>query len=156
MNNALLTSKNENWETPQWLFDELNAKYSFNLDPCCTAETAKCNKFFAKETNGLNQSWAGHTVFMNPPYGREIGQWMKKAYLEALQPNTLIVCLVPARVDTAWWCDYATRGDVYFFQGRLKFGSAKNGAPFPSALVIFGSNHTSELQYYTASTGAQA
>ena len=73
---------------------------------------------------------------MNPPYGRQIGRWMRKAYEESLQ-GALVVCLVPARTDTAWWHDYAAKGSVRFIRGRLKFGRAASSAPFPSALVVF-------------------
>lgn len=73
---------------------------------------------------------------MNPPYGREIGKWMHKAYKSSKEGAT-VVCLVPARTDTAWWHDTAMFGDIEFIRGRLKFGNAKNSAPFPSALVVF-------------------
>lgn len=73
---------------------------------------------------------------MNPPYGREIGKWMKKAY-ESAQAGALVVCLVPSRTDTRWWHDYAMKGEIHFIKGRLKFGNAKTNAPFPSAVVIF-------------------
>lgn len=73
---------------------------------------------------------------MNPPYGRTIGQWMKKAYESSLDGAT-VVCLVPSRTDTKWWHDYAMKGDFTFIKGRLKFGGNKNPAPFPSAVVVF-------------------
>jgi len=73
---------------------------------------------------------------MNPPYGREIGKWVKKAY-ESAQSGATVVCLVPARTDTAWWHDYCAKGEIRFVRGRLKFGGSKNSAPFPSAVVIF-------------------
>ena len=73
---------------------------------------------------------------MNPPYGRTIKQWMKKAYESSLTGAT-VVCLVPARTDTKWWHDYAMKGDIEFIKGRLKFGGSKNSAPFPSAVVVF-------------------
>lgn len=80
---------------------------------------------------------------MNPPYGRGIGQWMQKAY-ESAQMGATVVCLVPARTDTAWWHDYAMRGEVTFIRGRLKFGNAKNSAPFPSALIVFKPKETGQ------------
>jgi len=123
------------WETPQEFFDKLNAEYHFTLDVCGTPANAKCEQYFTKEQNGLSKDWTG-VCWMNPPYGREIGQWMKKAY-ESAQNGATVVCLVPARVDTAWWHDYAMHGDVTFVRGRLKFGGAKNNAPFPSAVVVF-------------------
>lgn len=125
------------WETPQGLFDELSWIFGpFTLDPCATRHNAKCDRFFSREDDGLAQPWDGK-VFLNPPYGREIGKWVRKAYGESLT-GALVVCLLPARTDTQWWQDYAALGHVHFLRGRLKFGEAKNAAPFPSALVIFG------------------
>ena len=125
------------WETPQLLFEELSWTYGgFTLDPCAMRENAKCARFFSREEDGLRQPWDGK-VFLNPPYGREIGRWVKKAYEESLK-GTLVVCLLPARTDTSWWQDYAKRGHIHFLRGRLRFGDAKNTAPFPSAIVTFG------------------
>lgn len=135
--NVHFSSATAEWPTPQALFDELSAVYGgFTLDPCATPENAKCPQFFTKEQDGLRQPWFGK-VFMNPPYGREIGQWVRKAWEESLK-GTLVVCLLPARVDTRWWHDYVKKGHVYFFRGRLKFGLSRNSAPFPSAIVTFG------------------
>ena len=129
------SSKSYEWETPQDLFDELDAEFGFTLDPCATPENAKCARFFTKEQDGLKQKWGG-VVFMNPPYGKVIGNWMQKAYLESLRGAT-VVCLVPARTDTRWWHSYAMKGETRFIKGRLKFGGSKNSAPLPSAIVIF-------------------
>jgi phage N-6-adenine-methyltransferase len=129
------SSETDNWETPQELFDELNKIHKFELDVCASPKNAKCKNYFTKEQNGLEQVWIG-SVWMNPPYGREIGKWMKKAYEEAFN-GTKVVCLVPARTDTAWFQDYAMKGQITFIRGRLKFGNHKNSAPFPSAIVIF-------------------
>ena len=131
------SSKEIEWETPQKTFDELNNIYHFTLDPCATKDNAKCKYYFDKEMDGLNQSWKGETVFMNPPYGRDIVKWMHKGYTEAQQDKTRVVCLVPSRTDTSWWHDYAMKGIVTFIKGRLKFGGHKYNAPFPSAIVIF-------------------
>jgi len=125
------------WKTPKALFDELSWIYGgFTLDPCATRENAKCERFFTQEEDGLAQRWDGK-VFVNPPYGRDIGRWVRKAFDESLA-GALVVCLLPARTDTRWWQDYAKRGYVHFLRGRLKFGEAKNVAPFPSAIVTFG------------------
>ena len=129
------SSKSNEWPTPQDFYDKLNAEFNFTLDPCCTKESAKCAKFYTEEDDGLSKSWQGETVFMNPPYGRAIKDWMKKACEEG--QNTTVVCLVPARTDTAWWHEYAIKGEIRFIRGRLKFGGHKNSAPFPSAVVIF-------------------
>lgn len=130
------SSKTDRWSTPQDFFDKLDAKFNFTLDPCCLKESAKCPKYYTEEDDGLSKDWSEDVVFMNPPYGREISKWMEKAYNEASKGAT-VVCLVPARTDTKWWHDYAMKGEIEFIKGRLKFGAAKNSAPFPSAIVYF-------------------
>ena len=135
MNKALLSSNTCEWETPQLFFDALNAEYHFDVDVCATENNAKCERYYSKEQDGLSQQWKG-VCWMNPPYGREIGKWMRKAYESSLDGAT-VVCLVPARTDTAWWHDYAMKGEVEFVRGRLKFGGSKANAPFPSAIVTF-------------------
>lgn len=132
--NVHFSSKTDLHETPQGFFDKLNEEFGFLLDVCATPENAKVPLFFTKEDNGLERDWTG-PAWMNPPYGREIGRWMHKANKEALNGITT-VCLVPARTDTKWWHDYVIQHEVRFIKGRLKFGNAKNSAPFPSAVVI--------------------
>lgn len=139
MNSGMFSSIRGDWATPQAVFDEWNQKEGpFTLDVCATPENAKCPTFFTPEIDGLQQEWRG-ICWMNPPYGRKIGQWMSKARSESLRTALKVVCLVPARTDTAWWHDIATQGRVHFLRGRLKFNGAKNSAPFPSAIVIFES-----------------
>jgi phage N-6-adenine-methyltransferase len=113
---------------------EYNEKYKFTLDVCATSENAKCASYYTKEDDGLSKQWSG-SCWMNPPYGRGIGLWMKKAYESSLLGAT-VVCLVPARTDTAWFHDYCIHHEVRYIRGRLKFGNAKNAAPFPSALIV--------------------
>ena len=138
MNRAMYTSTHCEWATPQNLFDRLNAIYRFEVDVCASVENHKCARYFSMADDGLSQEWTGH-CWMNPPYGREIGRWMKKAY-EASQHGALVVCLVPARTDTRWWHDYAMRGEIEFLRGRLRFNDGGR-APFPSAIVVFGGDH---------------
>jgi phage N-6-adenine-methyltransferase len=138
--NVHFSSKTDLWATPQSFFDKYNSIYNFTLDVCATKDNAKCKDYFTEEQNGLEQNWTG-ICWMNPPYGREISKWMKKAYESSLQGAT-VVCLVPSRTDTNWWHTYAIHGKIEFIKGRLKFGDSKNSAPFPSAVVIFkGENY---------------
>jgi len=133
-----LSSKSVEWETPQDFFNELDKEFGFTLDACATAENAKCPVYFTKETNALAQNWgddSGSVVFMNPPYGRKIGAWIKKAYYES-RKGVIVICLVPSRTDTLWWHDYCMRGEIRFVKGRLRFNDA-DPAPFASAVVIF-------------------
>jgi phage N-6-adenine-methyltransferase len=137
MNNDLMfSSETDLWATPQAFFDKLNKAFKFTLDVCALPENAKCEQFYAPSQNGLEQDWQG-VCWMNPPYGREIGAWVEKAYQSAKENGTTVVCLLPAREDTKWWHNYCAKGEVYFLRGRLKFGNATNSAPFPSAVVVF-------------------
>jgi phage N-6-adenine-methyltransferase len=131
----MFTSNTDMWETPQDFFNRINEEFHFTIDACAIPANAKCARFYSPEEDGLAQVWDG-MVWMNPPYGREIGEWVKKACLEALK-GSVVVCLVPARTDTAWWHNWCMLGEIRFIRGRLKFGNSKNSAPFPSALVIF-------------------
>jgi len=133
---GMISSKRHNYETPQDLFDSLNAEFHFTLDPCATDKNAKCKRYFTYHDNGLNKSWENEIVFMNPPYGKEIKYWIAKAFLESKKGIT-VVCLVPARTDTSWWHDIVMRGEIRFIRGRLKFKGMKYNAPYPSAIVIF-------------------
>lgn len=136
-NNVMFSSKTDVWATPQRFFDELDREFNFELDVCATPENAKCRRFYTKEQDGLAQPWVGR-VWCNPPYGREIGKWVKKAF-ETAARGGLVVMLLPARTDTRWFHDYIYgKADVRFIRGRLKFGDSKNSAPFPSMVVIFG------------------
>lgn len=135
MNKGMYTSNSCEWETPVDFFGKLDSEFGFDLDVCATPENAKCARYYTKEDDGLEKEWTG-VCWMNPPYGREIGKWMKKAYASA-QSGATVVCLVPARTDTGWWHDYAMRGEVRFVRGRLKFNGLNCNAPFPSAVVIF-------------------
>ena len=136
INLGMMTSATDEWATPQDFFEQQNRLHGpFDIDVCANAENAKCEKYFDKEADGLKQNWIGK-CWMNPPYGRSIGLWMKKAY-ESAENGAVVVCLVPARTDTKWWHEYAIKGQVFFIKGRLKFGGSKNSAPFPSAVVVF-------------------
>lgn len=137
MNKALLSSKRHDWTTPQDFFDELNKTYKFTLDPAASAENHKCDMYFTEQENGLLQDWGGQSVFCNPPYGRQIGEWVKKAHVESQKWNTTVVMLIPARTDTKYFHEYIYgKHEIKFLKGRLKFGDSKNAAPFPSMLVV--------------------
>ncbi len=125
LENVHFSSKSDDWSTPQELFDKLHAIHKFTLDACAADDNKKCSYYFSKIDDGLRMNWLTKGTV-----------WMKKAYQESLKGQK-IVCLVPARTDTAWWHDYAMKGKIEFLRGRLKFGGHKNSAPFPSAIVVF-------------------
>jgi phage N-6-adenine-methyltransferase len=131
------SSRTPEWSTPPELFAELAAVFGpFDLDPCATPENAKCARYFTAADDGLAQEWTGR-VFVNPPYGTALPAWMAKAWEASRNGCERVVCLVPARTDTAWWHEYAARGEVHFLRGRIRFGGCESSAPFPSAVVVF-------------------
>ena len=137
INKGLFSSNTELWATPQAFYDQLNQEFGFTLDPCALPDNAKCAKFFTPEDDGLAQDWSGERVFCNPPYGRKIAAWVKKCHDEA-QKGAFVVMLIPARTDTSYFHDYIYhKAEIRFVRGRLKFGNAEQGAPFPSMVVIY-------------------
>ena len=138
MNTDLMfSSKTDMWETPQDFFDKLNDEFHFTLDACATSENAKCARFYTKEQDGLAQPWDG-VVWCNPPYCRQTGKWVEKAYNES-KCGATVVMLIPCRPDVSYFHDFILgKAEVRFVRGRLKFGGSKNSAPFPSMVVVFG------------------
>lgn len=136
---GMYTQDKKDWETPQWLYDLLDRQYHFHLDPCATDETAKCDRWFTKADNGLKRAWFG-SVYVNPPYGREIGDWLARAAHQIRYKRVeRIVMLLPARTDTKWWHRYVMghAKEIRFIEGRLKFQGGSTSAPFPSVIAIF-------------------
>lgn len=130
---VLYSSRSELWETPKWLFDELNEEFNFTVDVCALPENAKCKNFYTPEQDGLKMPWSG-VCWCNPPYGKEIAKWVEKAY----RSNCTVVVLIPARTDTKWFHDWVyQKAEIRFVKGRLKFGDAKNPAPFPSMILVY-------------------
>lgn len=127
INKGLFTSASQHWTTPKELYDELDKEFRFNDDPCPL-----------HGDGGLDRKW-GTRVFLNPPYGREIGRWLQMAFAQSQSgKGATVVCLVPSRTDTKWWHDYVMKADeIRFLRGRLKFSNHKNSAPFPSVIVVF-------------------
>jgi site-specific DNA-methyltransferase (adenine-specific) len=139
--NVHFSSKTDDWATPQALFDSIDQQYHFDLDPAASQANHKTPQWYGLDhedesrRDGLMAEWEGLRVWLNPPYGRTIGQWVKKAADHHAQGN-LVVLLLPARTDTKWFHDYIIDKDVQFLRGRLKFGAAINSAPFPSMIVV--------------------
>lgn len=132
------SSQKQDWTTPPELFEWADKVWGpFNLDAAATKETALCARYLTPEDDALSQDWSGR-VWLNSPYGREIGAWVAKAHRESLRCE-VIVQLLPARPDTAYWHDliWAEAAEILFLRGRLRFGGAPHSAPFPSALVVW-------------------
>ena len=142
VNEGLFSSNTEVWATPQAFFDKLDGEFHFTLDPCALPSNAKCKKYYTPEDNGLEKDWSGESVFCNPPYGSAIKLWVKKCYEEA-KKGALVVMLIPARTDTSYFHDYIyNKAEIRFLRGRLKFGEAKQSAPFLSMVVVYNYSST--------------
>lgn len=154
---SMVSSKTNEWETPQWFFDALNAEFGFTLDPCATKDNHKCLKFYTISDDGLKYDWSKDVVFMNPPYGGRTGFWIYKA-LEESKKGATVVCLIVSSTDRSYWHDYIFpfAAQVRFLRGRLKFGVAISTAPFASAVIVF-SNKTfhPKIVFYQTSMAKQ-
>lgn len=134
---GVFSSNTDEWATPQDLFDELDREFGFNLDPCADDHNHKCAEYYTILQDGLSKDWGGRRVFCNPPYSK-IAQWVEKAYREGTKDNTVVVLLIPARVDTKYFHNFINhRAEIRFCTKRLRFGDGSKPAPFPSIIVIF-------------------
>lgn len=132
----MYSSDKMDWGTPQALYDQLDAEFHFNLDAAASDENHKHKNYYTSYDDGLNSEWSSST-FCNPPYGRAVGSWVHKAYMESLKGNTVVMLLF-ARTDTAWFHDWVHgKAEIRFLRGRIKFEGAKYNAPFPSMIVIY-------------------
>ncbi len=153
----MFSSKSDEWETPQDLFDKLNNVFNFTLDPCSTDENHKCDKYYTIKDDGLSKCWKGETIFVNPPYGNSLKHWVKKCYEESKYAK--IVMLIPARTDTHYQHEYIFKyaKAICYIRGRLKFINKLNkkelSAPFPSQIVVFADNITKEQEETLSSLG---
>jgi phage N-6-adenine-methyltransferase len=138
MDKALFTAGSTDWETPPELFKQFDKKYHFDIDVCATAQNTKCQRYFTPEQDGLTQPWYG-TCWMNPPYGRGVEPWIKKAY-ESAKAGATVVALLPARTDTVWFHQYIYgKAEIEFLRGRVRFiqGDKTGPATFPSMVVVW-------------------
>ena len=136
---VFFSSETGEWSTPQDFFDRLNNEFNFTLAPCADDLNHKCERYYTKEQDGLKQDWSGEIVFCNPPYGRDVQNWVKKCFNEVYAGKCRrAVMLLPARTDTRWFHDYIYhKAEVRFVKGRLKFGGQNQPAPFPSMVIVF-------------------
>lgn len=137
----MVSSKSNEWATPDNLFNELDRTFSFTLDPCSTDQNAKCKKHYTIDDDGLSKSWQNEVVFMNPPYGGHTRDWLQKAEDER-HNGAVTVCLIVSATDRTYWHDIIDKSadEIWFMRGRVKFGGKKTTAPFASAVVIFRPN----------------
>mgnify|MGYP003153967427 CR=1 FL=1 len=136
---TMFSSKTSDWGTPEDFFRKLNNRFGpFTLDAAANDSNYKVENYITEADDAFSQDWSGNTVFLNPPYGRGLKNWICKAYEEGRKDNTVVVMLIPARTDTNYWHNYVMKAqEIYFVHGRLKFGDSSNSTPFPSAVIVF-------------------
>lgn len=135
------SSKRQDWATPLHVFRDLDSEFKFSLDAAASSSNAKCAKYINEEMNSLLCDWFelshGGAVWLNPPYGRSIGVWIEKAFLES-QKGCTVVCLTFSRTCTRWWHSYAMKAaEIRFIKRRLRFVGAQASAPAPSCILVF-------------------
>ncbi len=142
INAGLFSSACQEWQTPAWLFAQLDSEFHFGLDAAATAENGLCPRYYTRGQDAFKQDWTAdaRSIWLNPPYGREVGRWVQKAHEEGQRGATVVV-LLAARTDTRWFHTYCTEArEIRFIKGRLRFegNGVSNTAPFPSMVVVFG------------------
>lgn len=136
---ATTIGRNDDWGTPQALFDALDGEFRFDVDVCAHEGNRKCETYWTLEDDGLAQDWTGKRCFMNPPYGRTIGAWVRKAADSASEGGgTVVVGLLPCRTDAKWWGDVMRASEIRLIRGRLRYSDGPQAAPFPSCIVVWG------------------
>ena len=138
MRRVMFSSKRLDHGTPDDIFNQLNSEFHFTLDVCAGPSNAMVKRFLTKDDDALKSSWKNETCWMNPPYGRELVKWIRKAFQESRVSGATVVCLVPARTDTNWFWDFCLdHGEIRLIKGRLRFKGETSSAPFPSMVVVF-------------------
>lgn len=131
-------SELQNWRTPDWLFETLNAYFKFDCDVCANDSNYLCENYYTSENSCFDNPW-GKINFMNPPYSRGMNKFIERAYLQWKDHNRMTVALLPSRTDTKWFHDYIYgKAHIFFMRGRLRFNDQPNPAPFPSMIVFWG------------------
>lgn len=145
---AMVSSKSNEWATPQDFYNKLDEEFGFTLDVASTKENCKAKQCLTIEDDGLSKDWSKQICWMNPPYGGHTKDWIKKAYEESLG-GAVVVCLIVSSSDRSYWHDYIFpyASQIRFIRGRLHFNDSKSSAPFASAVVIFGGKYKEKIIY---------
>jgi len=131
-------SKSHIYETPNHIFKPLQKEFNLSLDVCANEGNHKCKTYFTEKQDALNQNW-NMNFWMNPPFGRQLQKFVKKAQEESFKNKVIGVCLLPVRSNTRWWHKHIidTKAEVRFIRGEVKFVGFERGLWMPFAIVIF-------------------
>ena len=89
----------DEWLTPPWIIQKLG---KFDLDPCAPINPpwSTAAHHYSILDDGLTAPWTGR-VWMNPPYGRSTGPWMRR-----LVRHGNGIALIFARTETKLFFEY--------------------------------------------------
>lgn len=131
------SSDKTEYSTPLSLFEPIGKEFGIETDVCASKENAKAKKYWTKEDDALSKEWVGN-CWMNPPFCRDLGKWVRKAHRDAEKFGGTKVCLIPVRSNTKWWGDVAKDAEIRFVIGEVNFNNLPRGIWLPMCIVIFG------------------
>lgn len=131
------TSKSIEYSTPLAIIDPLIKEFDLQLDVCASASNHKLPNYFTIQDNALTKSWHGN-CWMNPPFDRNLGVWVKKAHKESQITEGTKVCLFPVRSNTNWWNEVIQDAEIRFINGEVNFNDEPRGLWWPMCIMIFG------------------
>jgi phage N-6-adenine-methyltransferase len=130
-------SKSIEYSTPSAIVQPLIVEFDLQLDVCASSKNHKLPNYFTINDNALNKQWHGN-CWMNPPFDRNLGKWVKKAHHEAKQNGGTKVCLFPVRSNTSWWNEVCPDAEIRFINGEVNFNDEPRGLWWPMCIMIFG------------------
>lgn len=133
-------SKSVEYSTPSFIVSPLVKEFNLQIDVCASENNHKLPKYFTKEDDAFSKSWDGN-CWMNPPFDRNLGKWVRKAHKETYRDNEINgtkVCLFPMRANTQWWSDVCKDSEIRFINGEVNFNNEPRGLWWPMCIMIFG------------------
>lgn len=141
LNRSLMSSKRDSWNTPECVLELVRkvAGGRIGFDPCPNENSIVSPIGHTQGRDGLDMAWNGcGLVYVNPPYGRDIGKWVRACSWYGSETGTEIIALLPCRPDTKWFGHAWSAHALCFWRGRLRFLGAPSSAPFPSVVCYWG------------------
>lgn len=125
------------YETPLSLFEPLQNEFNLSVDVCASHLNHKCDTYYTLEDDALTKDWLGN-CWMNPPFSRNLGKWVKKLHSDALKFGGTKVALIPVRSNTKWWNEVIKDAEVRFIIGEVNFNNEPRGLWLPMCVLVFG------------------
>ena len=131
------SSDSMEYSTPLQIVEPLIREFNLTKDVCASSLNYKLSDYWTKQDNSLLKDWEGN-CWMNPPFSRDLGKWVKKAFNDTIKFGGTKVCLIPVRSNTKWWAEICTQAEIRFINGEVNFNNEKRGLWLPMCIIIFG------------------